>query len=60
ANLHVACAIPNCQYLELCAGGNCSFGLVEPPQIDREGYVHAPRRPGLGVEIDWRAIDARG
>ena len=60
ANLHVACAIPNCQYLELCAGGNCSFGLVEPPAIDREGYVHAPRRPGLGVEVDWKAIEALG
>jgi L-alanine-DL-glutamate epimerase-like enolase superfamily enzyme len=58
ANLHVACAIPNCQYLELCAGGGCGFGLVEPPVIDRTGYVHAPRRPGLGVEIDWPAIDA--
>ena len=60
ANLHVACAIPNCQYLELCAGGGCGFGLVEPPEIDRAGYVHAPRSPGLGVEIDWPAIDALG
>lgn len=58
ANLHVACAVPNCEYLELCAGGTCSFGLVEPPRIDRDGYVHAPTKPGLGVDIDWAAINA--
>jgi L-alanine-DL-glutamate epimerase-like enolase superfamily enzyme len=58
ANLHVACAISNCQYLELCASEACSFGLVDPPHIDREGYVHAPSGPGLGVEIDWPAINA--
>jgi len=34
--------------------------LVKPPEIDRAGYVHAPRRAGLGVEIDWKAIDALG
>lgn len=58
ANLHVACAIPNCQYLELSFGGNTSFGLTEPPRIDRQGFVHAPQKPGLGVEIDWKAINA--
>ena len=60
ANLHVACAIPNCQYLEVKAGGTYTFGLTEPVRIDRQGYVHAPQRPGLGIEIDWAAIDGLG
>ena len=57
-NLHVACDISNCQFLELCANHGCGFGVVEPPWIDKDGYVHAPQKPGLGVEIDWKTINA--
>ena len=36
------------------------FGLeryiAEPLQID-DGYAIAPRRPGHGVEFDWRSLD---
>jgi L-alanine-DL-glutamate epimerase-like enolase superfamily enzyme len=29
--------------------------FTEPPVVDSEGYVAAPQKPGLGVEIkpDW-------
>lgn len=56
ANLHVALAIPNCQYLELPANRRESFGLMEQPTVDKDGYVHAPEQPGLGVELDWATI----
>ena len=27
---------------------------LDTVQIDKEGYVHAPKKPGLGFEIDWK------
>ncbi len=30
--------------------------LVEPIEIDKEGYVHVPQKPGLGVEISPKAL----
>ena len=26
-------------------------------RTQRDGFVEAPRGPGLGVEIDWEAMD---
>ena len=26
---------------------------LDPVQVDKEGYVHAPKKPGLGFEIDF-------
>ena len=34
-----------------------SFGLVEDLEMDAEGYVHGPEAPGLGVDIDWAALE---
>ncbi len=60
ANLHVMAAIPNCEFFEqavpldrfeVCAKDHFT--------IDSEGYVHVPVRPGMGVELDWDAIDKR-
>ncbi len=28
------------------------FMLTEPMTIDRDGYLHVPDKPGLGVELD--------
>ncbi|GBD11804.1 L-talarate/galactarate dehydratase [bacterium HR23] len=57
ANLHVIMAIPNCDYYEFfpSTGAN-KFGLVEDIEVDSQGYVHAPTKPGLGYEIDWDLI----
>ena len=60
ATLHCACAIKNCEYLELLVPEKkYEFGLKDYKhlQIDAQGYVHAPTGPGLGVEIDWDLID---
>ena len=27
-------------------------------RTDREGYVHAPAGPGLGIDLDWQAIES--
>ena len=26
---------------------------LDPVQVDAEGYIHAPTKPGLGFEIDF-------
>ena len=62
AGLHVAMAIPNCEYFEMLLPFELhEYGLVErlSEQVDTEGYLHAPTRPGLGYDIDWNLV-ARG
>lgn len=57
ANLHVACANKNCEYLEL-HHPIFRFGLKNSPlEADSRGYLHVPERPGLGVDLDWDWID---
>jgi L-alanine-DL-glutamate epimerase-like enolase superfamily enzyme len=64
ANLHLACAVSQCPYLEL---------PYDPPawtnerrdymvrsedrlMIDNQGYLHVPERPGLGFELDEEVL----
>lgn len=57
ANLHAAMAIPNCDYFEVSpANGWAKHGLVDDIEVDENGLVHAPTRPGLGFDIDWFAL----
>jgi L-alanine-DL-glutamate epimerase-like enolase superfamily enzyme len=66
ASLHVIMAIPNCDWFEVItfdAAGvheleHPSYGLATPIEIDAEGFVHAPTRPGLGFDVDWELIDS--
>ena len=58
ANLHIALAVKNCRYLELPYPDGASFGILQPLEIDAQGRVSAPDKSGLGVELDWQAIDA--
>jgi L-alanine-DL-glutamate epimerase-like enolase superfamily enzyme len=66
ANLQLMGAIPNCTYCEfpydppgwVPAGRDAM--LAEPINIDGEGYVSVPSRPGLGVEVDWEKVRAHG
>lgn len=61
AHLHMVCALANAPYLELLHDppvGEYQHGwsmFTEPPVVDNQGYVAAPQKPGLGVEIkpDW-------
>lgn len=58
ANLHVACAIGNTQYFELHMPEDVfMFPMVEPYPIDKSGNIHVPQGPGLGITIDWNAVD---
>lgn len=60
ANLHVACAVDNCKYLEHHLGHRLvsDFGLKGPlVPIDGDGYQYLPEGPGLGVEIDWDWVE---
>jgi L-alanine-DL-glutamate epimerase-like enolase superfamily enzyme len=66
ASLHVIMAIPNCDWFEALTFNTAgvhdlehlSYGLATPIEIDADGYVHAPTRPGLGVDVDWELINS--
>jgi L-alanine-DL-glutamate epimerase-like enolase superfamily enzyme len=58
ANLHAMGAFPNGDFFEiLVPEEGVDYGLKEYARIDKEGYVHLPEKPGLGIEIDWDYID---
>ncbi len=57
-NLHMQCAAPNTGYIEYMYdpgfwnADGFQAGFAHPYPIDKEGYMHAPNRPGLGIEWD--------
>jgi L-alanine-DL-glutamate epimerase-like enolase superfamily enzyme len=58
ANLHVIMAIKNCEFFEvLLPAAAQKYGLVEDIEVDRQGFVHAMNRPGLGASIDFALIE---
>jgi len=64
AHLQLSASCPNSPYLELmqdppAIGVMEVQGLIaEPFDVDRDGYVRVPDRPGLGVEISdrWQKV----
>jgi L-alanine-DL-glutamate epimerase-like enolase superfamily enzyme len=57
ANLHLMLAYPNCTCFEQPVPYPAlEFGMIDTIRTDREGLVHAPAGPGLGVRIDWDAV----
>lgn len=58
ANLHMAASAKNCEWIEFPyepPGWTIEVRdgiLKEPLIIDKEGFVHLPQKPGLGIEID--------
>lgn len=57
-NLHMMLAYPNCTYFEQAVPFDAfDYGSLDPIHPDGEGFVHAPPGPGLGVGVDWKAID---
>jgi L-alanine-DL-glutamate epimerase-like enolase superfamily enzyme len=62
ANLHVAAGVGGGPYLEFpydppgWTPQRRDFFLAEPVQIDADGTVRVPDRPGLGGEIDEAAV----
>jgi L-alanine-DL-glutamate epimerase-like enolase superfamily enzyme len=58
ANLHVSCAIRNCEYFEILIPQEpFSFGVRNPIRIDPDGLVHVSEAPGLGADLDWDSLD---
>ena len=58
ANLHVVMAIRNTEFFEvLLPDGMQKYGLAPDIEVDKDGMVHAPTRPGLGADIDFALIE---
>jgi len=63
ASLHALLAVTNANYYEKAMPLGRWFEssypgvYVDPVQVDREGYVHAPVKPGLGFEIDFNEAE---
>ena len=58
ANLHVSCAIRNCEYFEILIPQEpFTFGVKNPIRIDSDGWVHVPNETGLGAEIDFDLLE---
>ena len=53
--VHLLAACPNRSYLEAHGFGLERY-IAEPLQID-DGSAIAPRRPGHGVDFDWRSLE---
>jgi L-alanine-DL-glutamate epimerase-like enolase superfamily enzyme len=58
ANLHVACAVSNCEFFELYTPHQLwSWPMKQVFSLDEQGRIHVPEGPGLGIDIDWDAVD---
>jgi L-alanine-DL-glutamate epimerase-like enolase superfamily enzyme len=59
ANLQVMLAYPNCRYFEQPAPYPAfEYGALDVIRPDAEGNVRVPDAPGLGIGIDWPAVEA--
>jgi L-alanine-DL-glutamate epimerase-like enolase superfamily enzyme len=62
ANLQAAASMPNCNYIEFAFDPpaftveSLQGTLKEPLEIDAQGYIHLPDKPGLGIELNEEAI----
>ncbi len=58
ANLHLMLGYGNCSYFEQPSPYPVfEYGTHTPIRTDGDGFVHAPKGPGLGIEVDWPAIE---
>lgn len=58
AHLHVMLAIRNCDFFEMpVPEGIFDIGSKDAVRIDKEGYVRASKKPGLGIDVDWNYIE---
>ena len=60
ANLHAIAAIPNTSFFEvLLPSGAQKYGVIDDIEVDSDGLVHVPDRPGIGARIDFDLIGAK-
>ena len=58
ANLHLMLGYGNCRYFEQPSPYPVfEYGTHTPIRTDGDGFVHAPKGLGLGIEVDWPAIE---
>ena len=58
AHLHCIAAMNNSRYFEqLVPEHFFNFEACEPLVMDKEGYMHLPQKPGIGLELNWDFID---
>lgn len=60
ANLHVSCAVRNCEYFELFVPEDTFQVPMEQSYfdfIDDDGDIHVPDGHGLGIDIDWDLVE---
>lgn len=66
ANLQCMGAAPNCSWCEYPFEPGSWIPeardamLTEALQVDVDGFISVPQKPGLGIEIDWDAVRAHG
>ena len=59
ANLHLMLAFPNCSYYEQpLPYETFEYGMKEVLRTGADGHVAAPTAPGLGLAVDWQAMEA--
>nr|WP_319490005.1 enolase C-terminal domain-like protein [uncultured Caproiciproducens sp.] len=57
-NLHVSCAIRNCEYFEyFVPEDDFKFPMSGLLPIDQNGMITVPKSPGIGAELDWELIE---
>jgi L-alanine-DL-glutamate epimerase-like enolase superfamily enzyme len=56
-NLHVSCAIRNCEYFEyFVPEDNFRFPMKGDLPIDAQGNITVSELPGIGADLDWELI----
>ena len=55
-NLHVSCAIRNCEYFEYFVPEENYQLPMKGAMPIRDGMIYVPDGPGVGVELDWELI----
>ena len=57
AHLHVMLSMKNCDFMEIpVPQGILDVGMKDVIRVEKDGYVSAPTKPGLGYDIDWDTI----
>ncbi len=57
ADLQLASAIPGTDRVEYLQGSPYIDAIITTPwQLDAEGYLPIPEKPGLGIDIDWEVL----
>lgn len=59
ANLHMMLATDNCTFFEQTMPYEpYEYGMVDVVRTRPDGYVYGPEKPGLGLEVDWEAMES--